>query len=133
MGKELVLSLSSWWIMLRMSVYRGIYKSLSRRPESTAFNSFPAVSRESLHTSATFRSAEQEISGGREFDPAVLQFLVCPLSRKTLRYDESTSALINDELGIAYPIVDGIPNMIPQDARMIHKAQKPKETENTSE
>ncbi|XP_042571297.1 protein preY, mitochondrial-like isoform X1 [Cyprinus carpio] len=62
------------------------------------------------------------------FDESLLEFLVCPLSRKPLRYDERSNELINEELGIAYPIIDGIPNMIPQDARMIHKnkeAEKP--------
>lgn len=39
------------------------------------------------------------------------------------RYDERSNELINEELGIAYPIIDGIPNMIPQEARMIHKSQ----------
>lgn len=39
----------------------------------------------------------------------------------SLRYDANTNELINEELGIAYPIVDGIPNMIPQDARLIKK------------
>ncbi|KAM9143900.1 protein preY, mitochondrial [Pangshura tecta] len=65
------------------------------------------------------------------FDPALLEFLVCPLSKKPLRYEASTNELINKELGIAYPIIDGIPNMIPQAARMIdRKAQdeEPKQT-----
>ncbi|XP_059402323.1 protein preY, mitochondrial-like [Carassius carassius] len=64
------------------------------------------------------------------FDESLLEFLVCPLSKKPLRYDERSNELINEELGIAYPIIDGIPNMIPQDARMIHKS---KATENPSE
>uniref|UniRef100_A0A4W3GN64 Uncharacterized protein n=1 Tax=Callorhinchus milii TaxID=7868 RepID=A0A4W3GN64_CALMI len=37
--------------------------------------------------------------------------------------DPNTNQLINDELGIAYPIVDGIPNMIPQDARLIRRTE----------
>ncbi|XP_038255654.1 protein preY, mitochondrial [Dermochelys coriacea] len=67
----------------------------------------------------------------KAFDPAVLEFLVCPLSKQPLRYEASTNELINKELGIAYPIIDGIPNMIPQAARMIdRKAQgeEPKQT-----
>lgn len=59
------------------------------------------------------------------FDPSLLDVLVCPLSKKPLRYEAKTNELINDELGIAYPIIDGIPNMIPQDARLI---QKPTDT-----
>ncbi|XP_069570433.1 protein preY, mitochondrial [Brachyistius frenatus] len=53
------------------------------------------------------------------FDASLLDFLVCPLSKKPLRYEAKTHELINDELGIAYPIVDGIPNMIPQEARLV--------------
>ncbi|XP_068169399.1 protein preY, mitochondrial [Antennarius striatus] len=53
------------------------------------------------------------------FDSSLLEFLVCPLSKKPLRYEPETNELINEELGIAYPIVDGIPNMIPQEARLL--------------
>ncbi|XP_030777878.1 protein preY, mitochondrial [Rhinopithecus roxellana] len=65
----------------------------------------------------------------RAFDPALLEFLVCPLSKKPLRYEASTNELINEELGIAYPIIDGIPNMIPQAARMTHQSKKQEEVE----
>ncbi|NWT05887.1 PREY protein, partial [Mionectes macconnelli] len=54
-------------------------------------------------------------------EPSLLRFLVCPLSKKPLRYEEATNELINEELGIAYPIIDGIPNMVPEAARMTHK------------
>ncbi|EDL88035.1 similar to RIKEN cDNA 2610022G08, isoform CRA_a [Rattus norvegicus] len=64
----------------------------------------------------------------RTFHPALLQFLVCPLSKKPLRYDASTNELINDELGIAYPIIDGVPNMIPQAARTTRQKEKQEET-----
>ncbi|XP_041853974.1 protein preY, mitochondrial-like [Melanotaenia boesemani] len=55
------------------------------------------------------------------FDSSLLELLVCPLSKKPLRYNAETNELINEELGIAYPIVDGIPNMIPQEARLLQK------------
>ncbi|NXF72754.1 PREY protein, partial [Sclerurus mexicanus] len=54
-------------------------------------------------------------------EPWLLRFLVCPLSRRPLRYEEATNELINEELGIAYPVIDGIPNMVPEAARMTHK------------
>lgn len=60
----------------------------------------------------------------RTFQPALLEFLVCPLSKKPLRYEASTNELINEELGIAYPIIDGIPNMIPQAARTVRQQKK---------
>ncbi|KFV91744.1 hypothetical protein N326_00232, partial [Eurypyga helias] len=37
------------------------------------------------------------------------------------RYEEATNELINEELGIAYPVIDGIPNMIPEAARTTRK------------
>ncbi|XP_077157030.1 protein preY, mitochondrial [Paroedura picta] len=63
-------------------------------------------------------------------EPGLLEILACPLSKKPLRYEESTNELINEELGIAYPIIDGIPHMIPQSARMIGKEnqEEPKQT-----
>ncbi|KAK2838380.1 hypothetical protein Q7C36_013194 [Tachysurus vachellii] len=73
-------------------------------------------------------SGEVKDSGEKAFDVSLLEFLVCPLSKKPLRYNETTNELINEELGIAYPILDGIPNMIPQDARLIKNtegAEKP--------
>ncbi|XP_075898904.1 protein preY, mitochondrial [Nelusetta ayraudi] len=55
------------------------------------------------------------------FDTFLLEVLVCPLSKKRLRYEAATNELINEELGIAYPIIGGIPCMIPQEARLIQK------------
>ncbi|XP_067993453.1 protein preY, mitochondrial [Melanerpes formicivorus] len=54
-------------------------------------------------------------------EPSLLGFLVCPLSKRPLRYEEATNELVNDELGIAYPIIDGIPNMVPEAARTTKK------------
>ncbi|XP_014133390.2 protein preY, mitochondrial [Falco cherrug] len=54
-------------------------------------------------------------------EPSLLRFLVCPLSKRPLRYEEATNELINEELGIAYPVIDGIPNMIPEAARTTQK------------
>ncbi|KAJ8303313.1 hypothetical protein KUTeg_019709 [Tegillarca granosa] len=57
------------------------------------------------------------------FDEKVLEFLVCPLSKKPLRFDKENNELICDEIGVAYPIVNGIPNLVPQDARTIKSNQ----------
>ena len=46
------------------------------------------------------------------------------------RYDKSTNELVNDELGVAYPVVNGIPNLVPTDGRIIKtKEEKPKPKE----
>ncbi|XP_069759765.1 protein preY, mitochondrial [Narcine bancroftii] len=81
-----------------------------------------AGSRWGLLVAPRYCSAGPE-APGPQLDPELIACLVCPLSRRRLRYEESSNQLINDELGIAYPIVDGIPNMIPQEARLIQKAE----------
>ncbi|KAI4584387.1 hypothetical protein MJG53_007666 [Ovis ammon polii x Ovis aries] len=63
------------------------------------------------------------------FDPVLLEFLVCLLSKKPLSYEALTNELINEDLGIAYSIIDGIPNMILQAARMTHQNTKQEEME----
>ncbi|XP_040481509.1 protein preY, mitochondrial-like [Ursus maritimus] len=88
-----------------------------------------AVARRCLHASGSRRPADKSERTGdppRAFDLALLEFLVCPLSKMPLRYEASTNELINEELGIAYPIIDGIPNMLPQAARMTHQNKKKK-------
>jgi len=53
----------------------------------------------------------------RDLDPALLQILVCPLTKGTLRYDRQAQELISDKAGLAYPIRDGIPIMLVEEAR----------------
>ncbi|KAL3860074.1 hypothetical protein ACJMK2_010242 [Sinanodonta woodiana] len=55
----------------------------------------------------------------QEFDEKMLEYLACPLSKKPLKYDKENNELISPEIGVAYPIVNGIPNLVPQDSRMI--------------
>ncbi|HEX8217270.1 MAG TPA: Trm112 family protein [Allosphingosinicella sp.] len=49
--------------------------------------------------------------------PDLLDILVCPLTRTKLRYDEAAQELISDQAGLAYPIRDGIPVMLIEEAR----------------
>merc|ERR1712115_122065 len=51
------------------------------------------------------------------FDTKMLDFLACPLTKQPLRYDENAQELVNDSIGVAYRINNGIPNLVPQDAR----------------
>lgn len=90
------------------------------------------VARRALRVSRPRPSTDKSQETGevpQPFDPALLDFLVCPLSKKPLRYEATTNELINEELGIAYPIIDGIPNMIPQAARMTHQNKKQEDME----
>jgi len=64
--------------------------------------------------------AEAEESGQREasrVDRRLLEILVCPVTKTTLIYDEARQELISRAARIAYPIRDGIPIMLPDEAR----------------
>ncbi|MEF2072469.1 Trm112 family protein [Consotaella aegiceratis] len=50
-------------------------------------------------------------------DPKLLELLVCPLTKAPLRYDRETNELISEAARLAYPIRDGIPIMLPSEAR----------------
>ena len=52
-------------------------------------------------------------------DKKLLEILVCPISKKPLSYNEDTNELICKESGLADPIKDGIPVMLPEEARKI--------------
>jgi uncharacterized protein YbaR (Trm112 family) len=52
-------------------------------------------------------------------DPKLLDILVCPLTKGPLRYDAAAQELISDRAGLAYPIRDGIPIMLIDEARSI--------------
>ena len=53
----------------------------------------------------------------RKVDPKLLEILVCPLTKKPLRYDAQAQELISDQGRLAYPIRDGIPIMLVDEAR----------------
>jgi uncharacterized protein YbaR (Trm112 family) len=57
-----------------------------------------------------------------EVDPKLLEILVCPVTKGTLRYDRAAQELISDKAGLAYPIRDGIPIMLADEAREIDDA-----------
>jgi len=50
-------------------------------------------------------------------DPKLLEILVCPVTKSTLEYDEKAQELISRKARLAYPIRDGIPIMLPEEAR----------------
>ena len=56
-------------------------------------------------------------------DPRLLDLLVCPLTKATLRYDRERNELISDQAGLAYPIRDGIPIMLVEEARPIDDSE----------
>ena len=54
-----------------------------------------------------------------KLDPKLLEILVCPLTKTSLDYDAERQELISRAAGLAYPIRDGIPIMLPEEARKI--------------
>ena len=54
-----------------------------------------------------------------DVDPKLLDILVCPLKKVPLRYDRDAQELISDQAGLAYPIRDGIPIMLVDEARKL--------------
>ena len=57
-------------------------------------------------------------SAGR-IDPKLLELLVCPLTKTTLEYDAERQELVSRSAKLAFPIRDGIPIMLPDEARPI--------------
>lgn len=52
-------------------------------------------------------------------DPALLDLLVCPVTRSRLRWDEPRKELVSEAGGLAYPVRDGIPVMLVEAARRL--------------
>jgi uncharacterized protein YbaR (Trm112 family) len=52
-------------------------------------------------------------------DPKLLEILVCPLTKGPLEFDAARQELISRSAKLAYPIRDGIPIMLPEEARKI--------------
>ena len=55
----------------------------------------------------------------QSIDPKLLEILVCPLTKTSLKYDEKNQELISDEAKLAFPVRDGIPIMLADEARKL--------------
>ena len=58
-------------------------------------------------------------------DPKLLEILVCPLTKGPLRYDKKAQELVSEQAGLAYPIRDGIPIMLVDEARSLDRKAGP--------
>ncbi len=79
----------------------------------------PEAAPESAPRSGEARLSETrppEARGG-QVDPKLLEILVCPVTHTRLRYDAEKQELISEAAGLAYPIRDGIPIMLQDEAR----------------
>jgi uncharacterized protein len=57
--------------------------------------------------------------GGPKVDPRLLEILVCPVTRAELTYDPVRQELVSRAARLAYPIRDGVPIMLPEEARKL--------------
>ena len=55
-------------------------------------------------------------------DPRLLEVLVCPVTRGPLEYDRARNELISRKAKLAYPIRDGVPIMLAEEARPLDEA-----------
>ena len=58
-----------------------------------------------------------------DVDPRLLEILVCPLTHGPLVYDRLAGELISKSAGLAYPIRDGVPIMLAEEARALDEAE----------
>ena len=63
------------------------------------------------------KPAASPSGGASVVDPRLLELLVCPLTKTGLVYDRERQELISHAAHLAYPIRDGIPIMLPEEAR----------------
>ncbi len=61
----------------------------------------------------------ESVRAAGQIDPKLLEILVCPLTKTTLEYDSARQELISRAAKLAYPIRDGVPIMLPDEARPI--------------
>jgi uncharacterized protein YbaR (Trm112 family) len=59
-----------------------------------------------------------------DVDPKLLEILVCPLTKTRLIYDRERQELVSKKAGLAYPIRDGIPVMLPDEARQLSPSEQ---------
>jgi uncharacterized protein YbaR (Trm112 family) len=64
-------------------------------------------------------SDDRTVRGTHGVDPRLLELLVCPLTKTTLHYDRERQELVSRVAKLAYPIRDGIPIMLPEEARAL--------------
>jgi uncharacterized protein YbaR (Trm112 family) len=57
-------------------------------------------------------------------DPKLLEVLVCPVTKGALVYDSGKQELISRKAGLAYPIRNGVPIMLPDEARTLSDAER---------
>ena len=60
----------------------------------------------------------------RDVDPRLLAILVCPLTKAPLTYDRERQELVSKAAGLAYPVRDGVPVMVIEEARELDEDEQ---------
>ncbi len=73
------------------------------------------------------KGTDDKPGGGaaQQVDPKLLEILVCPATQGALRYDREAQELISETAGLAYPIREGIPIMLIDEAREFKAQEEP--------
>jgi uncharacterized protein YbaR (Trm112 family) len=64
-----------------------------------------------------------ETPASASLDPRLLEVLVCPVTRAPLTYDRARSELVSKSARLAYPVRDGVPVMLPEEARPLTEGE----------
>lgn len=67
---------------------------------------------------------DAQANNAPELDPRLLEILVCPLTKGPLTYYKDAQELISKQAGLAFPIREGIPVMLPDEARELSDAER---------
>ena len=105
----------AWMLEWRLEAYQ---RWLNMVEPKWAKVHYPPIDFQVIHYYAAPKSAPAPKSLD-EIDPKLLEILVCPLTKATLEYDAAKQELISRAAKLAYPIRDGIPIMLPEEARQL--------------
>ncbi|XP_078740638.1 protein preY, mitochondrial [Lampetra fluviatilis] len=106
----------------RLRILQNFSSIISRSSNIISRSNSSIISRSNSSISSRGRSVPVPRRPHSQLAAPDLALLVCPLSRLPLRLDESGSQLVNDELGLVFPVVEGIPYLTAEDARKITEA-----------
>ena len=67
--------------------------------------------------------SEPSPNAAGDVDPRLLEVLVCPVTHGTLEYDREKAELVSRSARLAYPIRDGVPIMLPEEARELGEGE----------
>ncbi|GLJ44490.1 hypothetical protein SUGI_0933820 [Cryptomeria japonica] len=68
----------------------------------------------------------------RQRSSKLMECLACPLSKESLRFCAKSNTLINDSMGVSYPVIDGIPHLVPTSGQLL-STQDSSENRSSSE